>query len=288
LQPNGSKPPLFLTPGLINPELLKYREMLPYLDPDQPVLGLQAAGVDRRSHPDSRVEEMAERYVDEIMRFQPHGPYRLAGLCFGGLVAYEVARRLAERGEEIALLTLIDSSPLVNRTLRGSRSRRELERLKWSVFANSSLQGKAAWILRRVKGIWGKVWFKTGRYVFERQVQRGRPLPRYPWNMVLIANVLAMERYAVAPSDARVTLISVDHGPDDKRLLRWRELARGGVDMRALSAPGLDHQTMMHEPFAQLVAAELTAALEGAASTVAGGSADRETVPSGDEDALAV
>ena len=85
---------------------------------------------------------MATRYVEEIMRFQPHGPYRLAGLCFGGLVAYEVARRLAERGEEIALLTLIDSSPLVNRTLRGTRSRRELERLKWSVFVSSSVRGQ--------------------------------------------------------------------------------------------------------------------------------------------------
>ena len=109
--------------------------------------------------------------------------------------------------------------------------------------------------------------------------------------MVLIANVLAMERYAVAPSDARVTLISVDHGPDDKRLLRWRELAGGGVDMRALSAPGLNHQTMMHEPFAQLVAAELTDALEACeANGVRHGEAGlpRDALPAGDEDALTV
>jgi thioesterase domain-containing protein len=232
---------------------------------------------------------MATRYVEEITRFQPHGPYRLAGLCFGGLVAYEVARRLSERGEEIALLTLIDSSPLENRTLRGTRSRRELERLKWSVFVNSTVRGKLAWILRRAKGIWGKVWFKTGRYVFELQTRRGRPLPRYPWNMVLIANVLAMERYAVAPSDARVTLICVDAGAEDRRLLKWRELAGGGIDLRALSAPGLNHQTMMHEPFSQLVAAELTDALDASANANgAGRPSSREELPAGEEDALTV
>jgi thioesterase domain-containing protein len=233
---------------------------------------------------------MATRYVEEITRFQPRGPYRLAGLCFGGLVAYEVARRLAERGEEIALLTLIDSSPLQYRTLRGTRTRRELERVKWSVFVSSGLRGKVAWIGRRVRGIWRKVSVKSGRFVFELQTRRGRPLPRYPWNMVLIANILAMERYAVAPSDARVTLICVDQGLEDRRLVKWRELARGGIDLRALSAPGLNHQTIMHEPFSQLVAAALTDALEASASANGSGNGvvPRDTLPAGDEGALTV
>jgi thioesterase domain-containing protein len=108
--------------------------------------------------------------------------------------------------------------------------------------------------------------------------------------MVLIANILAMERYAVAPSDARVTLICVDQGLEDRRLVKWRELARGGIDLRALSAPGLNHQTIMHEPFSQLVAAALTDALEASASANGSGNGvvPRDTLPAGDEDALTV
>ena len=54
---------------------------------------------------------MAECYVSAITEVQPHGPYLLAGMCFGGLVAMEIARRLSERGEPIGLLALLDTYP---------------------------------------------------------------------------------------------------------------------------------------------------------------------------------
>ena len=54
---------------------------------------------------------MADCYVNAITEVQPHGPYLLSGMCFGGLVAVEIARRLAERGEPIGLLALLDSYP---------------------------------------------------------------------------------------------------------------------------------------------------------------------------------
>jgi len=41
---------------------------------------------------------------------QPHGPYRLGGWSMGGLVAFEIARRLETAGEEVALLTLVDTA----------------------------------------------------------------------------------------------------------------------------------------------------------------------------------
>jgi thioesterase domain-containing protein len=40
---------------------------------------------------------------------QPHGPYLLGGWSLGGLVAFEMAQQLQKQGEEVALLTLIDS-----------------------------------------------------------------------------------------------------------------------------------------------------------------------------------
>ena len=47
-------------------------------------------------------------YLEEIRAIQPEGPYYLIGECAGGVTAYEAARQLRERGEEVALLALLD------------------------------------------------------------------------------------------------------------------------------------------------------------------------------------
>ena len=55
------------------------------------------------------LEAMAERYLAALRRIQPHGPYRLGGWSMGGVAAFEMARRLAQAGEEVELLALLDS-----------------------------------------------------------------------------------------------------------------------------------------------------------------------------------
>ncbi len=55
------------------------------------------------------VEDLAKRYVDEIVSVQPEGPYHLLGLSFGGILTYEIAQQLARRGADIPLLVLLDS-----------------------------------------------------------------------------------------------------------------------------------------------------------------------------------
>ncbi|HEX7773058.1 MAG TPA: thioesterase domain-containing protein, partial [Pyrinomonadaceae bacterium] len=40
---------------------------------------------------------------------QPQGPYRLGGWSLGGVIAFEMARQLAEEDERVQLLALIDS-----------------------------------------------------------------------------------------------------------------------------------------------------------------------------------
>lgn len=52
---------------------------------------------------------IAERYLEIIRREQPHGPYHLLGLCFGGIVGYEVARQLEAAGERVSTVVVIDA-----------------------------------------------------------------------------------------------------------------------------------------------------------------------------------
>src|SRR5690606_8734446 len=53
--------------------------------------------------------EMASIYCDAIIRQQPQGPYQLAGISFGGVVAVEAAKILRQRGEQVSLVVLLDS-----------------------------------------------------------------------------------------------------------------------------------------------------------------------------------
>ena len=62
--------------------------------------------------PSSSFEEMAAYYLQQIQRVQSHGPYRLAGVCYGALLVFEIARQLSEIGEQVQLAVLINNSPL--------------------------------------------------------------------------------------------------------------------------------------------------------------------------------
>ena len=55
------------------------------------------------------VETLALEYLALIRSAQPHGPYYLGGFSIGGALAFEVARRLKQAGEEIGLILLLDS-----------------------------------------------------------------------------------------------------------------------------------------------------------------------------------
>jgi amino acid adenylation domain-containing protein len=84
-------------------EVVAYRELARRLGPGQPVYGLQSP-----DPPLDDVLEMAARYLAAVREVQPEGPYRLAGWSMGGVVAYEMARQLEERGETAEVLALID------------------------------------------------------------------------------------------------------------------------------------------------------------------------------------
>lgn len=56
------------------------------------------------------VQDLARQQLEGITAIQPQGPYRLGGYSFGGLVAYELAHLLRARGDEVALLFLLDAT----------------------------------------------------------------------------------------------------------------------------------------------------------------------------------
>jgi acetoacetyl-CoA synthetase len=102
-------PPIIIAHGLDGSP--RFFELAKHIRTGHPIYGIQAKGVDGMEEPLDRVEDMATFYLDSIKDLQPHGPYILIGYSFGGLVALEMAQRMSDHGENIALLVLVGAYP---------------------------------------------------------------------------------------------------------------------------------------------------------------------------------
>ncbi|WP_217997249.1 amino acid adenylation domain-containing protein [Gordonia paraffinivorans] len=76
---------------------------------DRPIYGLQDPHVVNGEPSATDVDELAERYVNEIRRVQPNGPYHILGWSIGGTIAFAMATRLQADGEQVAYLGVMDS-----------------------------------------------------------------------------------------------------------------------------------------------------------------------------------
>jgi len=111
LKPLGRNPPLFLAPPSAGSPAV-YVALARHLSPEQPVFGFQMPGVMDDQQPPATIEETAALYVDAMRQVQPHGPYRIAGWSYGGIVVCEMARQIEALGEQVSLLGLIDGAAL--------------------------------------------------------------------------------------------------------------------------------------------------------------------------------
>ncbi|NEE17920.1 amino acid adenylation domain-containing protein, partial [Streptomyces sp. SID7499] len=110
IRAEGSRPPFFL----VHPAgglSWCYMPLTRYVEPDIPLYGLQARGLDGRSELAGSIREMAADYIEQIRSVQPRGPYRLLGWSYGGPIAHEMAVQLREAGEEVSALVILDMYP---------------------------------------------------------------------------------------------------------------------------------------------------------------------------------
>ncbi|MCH5644318.1 amino acid adenylation domain-containing protein [Gordonia sp. ABSL49_1] len=110
LRAQGTRPPLFC----VHPAgglAWFYGGFAPYL-PDRPIYGLQDPHVTVGEEVRRDVGELAERYLEEIRRVQPDGPYHLLGWSVGGIIAQAMATRLQASGAQVAYLGIMDAAPV--------------------------------------------------------------------------------------------------------------------------------------------------------------------------------
>ena len=89
------------------------------------------------------IESLASLYIHALKKTVPHGPYALAGVSFGGILAFEIARQLASAGDDVSGLVLLDAA-------LPSAFRRDWARTARSVTRHLRM-GEARQLLRRAR-----------------------------------------------------------------------------------------------------------------------------------------
>ncbi|MEM1443845.1 MAG: thioesterase domain-containing protein [Verrucomicrobiota bacterium] len=108
LQPEGRETALFGVHGG-DGGIFFYRDLAAHLEKNRPFYAFEAANLTNRGEVQvESVEGMAARYIAELRKVQPEGPYFLCGYSFGGIVAFEMACQLQQAGAEIGFLGIID------------------------------------------------------------------------------------------------------------------------------------------------------------------------------------
>lgn len=252
LRPEGMYPPLFCL-HTISGHVIPYRTLVKHLAAGWPIYGLRARGLNRHEKPHVSIEAMAADYINEICRLQPRGPYFLCGYCFGGKVAFEVARQLQTRGEEVALLALIDSSPDISR-LFGKLTR----------FASRILPVS---FQQRVNPIWQGLqdrWYKAVDNIhnhlamLENVFAYGNRV-----TSVKASCYLANDTYTPGLYYGGLELFVSQHDRESAERSRraWQPFVAGTIDVYHVSGT---HFTLLHEKSAHLLAEQLNACLRKA------------------------
>jgi thioesterase domain-containing protein len=224
--------------------VLGYRDLVNALGENQPFYGLQAFGQDNHETCDTSIESMASRYIDAIRSFQPKGPYKIGGYCFGGVVAYEMACQLEKMGEQVSLLAIFEGF-LPNAPKKSVPFQQRL-RLFWHSLPHwvQDYTGMRPYDLRhRASSTLFKLWAKVRRHPDLQRRARVQDiletdLDGVPTRIIELTEVhsQAFHSYVPSPYGGKITLFrarirsfnEVVFGSLDPHM-GWGSLAKGGV-----------------------------------------------------------
>ncbi|MHA7629651.1 non-ribosomal peptide synthase/polyketide synthase [Corallococcus sp. M7] len=267
----GQRPLFLVHPGGGN--VLAYSELARRLGPSLPVFGLQSRGLDGRPVAES-IEEMASLYIEAIRTVQPHGPYQLGGWSLGGVIAYEMARRLREAGEAVDVLALIDAHvpgitpPSETEPHFSSEARVRIAFAQTtatafgqelSVSDEALAQGNDDAMLDHLlqQGVRARILDAHSGAAQLRALFR-----------VFQANLFAQERYVPRPYDGTALLLSASEAAAElPRHRGWEPLVRGGLEVH--DVPGSHHE-LLQDPHLEPIVERLRLILARASGALTG------------------
>jgi aspartate racemase len=220
-----------------------YRSLATLMPPKIPLHAIESLELGNSGPIESSsIEETAAGYIRSLRVVQPHGPYRLAGYSFGGVVAHEMALQLTRDGQAVEFVGLFDThNPAA---LERNYTMTERLRVFW-------LQNSAVPVWRRLKLVRVRLseGIRTNRRVKAETKAAQRCGPAEPYSdlrrvQVRQDNWRAMQAYRPQACQGRITLFKTSTISDKVERpadYGWACLAGGGLDI--VLVPG-EHLTL--------------------------------------------
>jgi amino acid adenylation domain-containing protein len=249
IQTGGDKPPLFCVPAAAS-TAMRFKLLSKYLGLEQPLYGFDYPGMDGKSKPLVQIQDMAKTFISELLKIQPQGPYFLAGMCYGGNVAFEMAQQLKSSGHQVAFLGILDSNyaPKRRRTLPYYYH-------KTREFINQKILGNET---------------KPGEFI--RMKKNWRSLSSDPVkqriNLVFRANIIARLGHSSPPYPGKITKFSTRWVIAKRATEQWRRATSYGLEDHLV--PGThqrrnrEESGIMDEPNVQVLAQKIQECLSQA------------------------
>lgn len=261
-------------------ETLLYLNLARRIPKDFAVLAIEPRRIAGVPLAHATIEEMAAFYVEEVRRHQPHGPYRVGGLCAGGVIAYEMAVQLIDAGESVELLVLLESASPAASAKQGLLTEQRLGRFKetisharesttnpWKrlalvvpVLSRRLVRGLLWEISQPTKEWWVRVRFRLLREVLRRDAAWPKLVPSLSVNEIFTSAHAGYVPKSL--SIPHVLLVRAQKGEGDDA--PYRELYADetfGWDalvprLKIVDVDG-GHSSMLHEAFVDSLAAAL-------------------------------
>jgi thioesterase domain-containing protein len=236
-----------------------FEHMAAALPIDSSVYGMRLVDLDRLNE-DLTVEQLAQSHARVLCGRPENGPYILLGYSFGGLVAYEMARILVNRGEEVPLLALFDT-PHPNFQHNLSRQESEVVRKKYLA------DRKRKYLVNLMKGRVDQIVLDTSKYL----VKKAQPICWKTIKAICKALNLSFPStteslkisamwHAYTPKEfgGHMVLFRAE-GRDaefgDDLTMGWHRNLKNGVDVQFAHG---SHAVMMYPPYVHDLAVQLT------------------------------
>jgi FkbH-like protein len=238
----------------------------------------------------TRIEAMAQSYIQGVREKQPSGPYLLGGMCAGGLIAYEMAGQLLAQGEQVELVLILDgATPQAQRKLYLATQHRSARISQ--LFSNylkseiSAARKLTRFFLDIARKAWNLVsWEATSRMtrwtvalrfqllhsLLMREAPWPKILPTLTFRQIYQCAEAAYEPKVLAEAEVILVRATVGAGGDTPYVDLYVDDTLGwGRVVPQLRIADVDggHFSMLQEPFAEGLALTIKGILPGSAST---------------------
>ncbi|MEX5594535.1 amino acid adenylation domain-containing protein [Pseudomonas orientalis] len=268
---SGAQPALFLVHEFSGMDVY-FPALGQHLPGDYPIYGLPGLALGE-AHLNT-MEGLAARMVGLIREIQPHGPYRVAGWSFGGVLAYEVAMQLLGLDESVAFLGLIDT--FVPRMTDQGKARWEgpqaLKRhLLLQCTAHWTVQGGTHEVARLAQleadtqqlDLAGLLQCCRDEGLLYPQMAAAADADLISFIEREVGHGHALAHYSLFPLPIPVHLFSAQERPTElsrrSESLGWEDALASG-QLRQIEVPG-NHQSMMQAPHIRSLGAAMAQAL---------------------------